>query len=124
MTSDTNGLQAQVREVVPMAIYSPCNAHKLDLVIANASKLAQIQNCVPAINEAYYSLYKRQRFLEKVMPMTTLAHTNITKLVGLCIKRWVERFEAFKNVLDLAEAVVTICEIIVSPHLHIHNEDF
>ena len=35
-----------------------------------------------------------------------------------------ERFEAFENVLDLAEAVVTVCEIIVSPHLYIHNEDF
>ena len=29
-----------------------------------------------------------------------------------------------ENVLDLAEAVVTVCEIIVSPHLYIHNEDF
>lgn len=52
MSSDTNGLQAQVRELVPMAIYSPCNAHKLNL-IANASKLTQIRNCVTAINEAY-----------------------------------------------------------------------
>ena len=54
--------------------------------------------------------------------MTT--DTNVTKLVGLCKTRWVERFEAFENVLDLAEAVVTVCEIIVSPHLYIHNEDF
>ena len=63
--SYTNGLQAQVREVVPMAIYSQCNAHKLNLVIANASKLTQIRNCVTAINEAYlfFNLSpKRQRF--------------------------------------------------------------
>ena len=63
MSSDTNGLQAKVREVVPMAIYSPCNAHKLNLVIANASKLTQIRNCVTAINEAFlffYSSPKRQ----------------------------------------------------------------
>ena len=42
MSSDTNGLQAQVREVVPMAIYLPCNAHKLNLVIANASNRLRI----------------------------------------------------------------------------------
>ena len=109
-----------------MAIYSPCNAHKLNLVIANACKLAPIKNCVAAINEAYFffnSSPKCQRFLEKVIPMTTLTDTNIKKLVELCKTQWVERFEAFENVLDLAEAVVTICEIIVSPHLYIHNDD-
>ena len=40
--------------------------------------------------------------------MTTLTDTNITKLVGFCKTQWVERFETFKNVLDLAEAVVTV----------------
>lgn len=46
MSSDANGLQARIRQDVPKAIYSPCNAHKLNLVIANASKLMQINNCV------------------------------------------------------------------------------
>ena len=46
MSSDTNGLQARIRQDVPKAIYSPCNAHKLNLMIANASKLMQIKNCV------------------------------------------------------------------------------
>ena len=66
-----------------MAIYSPCNAHKLNLVIANACKLAPIKNCVAAINEAYLffnSSPKCQRFLEKVIPMTTLTDTNIKNL--------------------------------------------
>ena len=46
MSSDANGLQARIRQDAPKAIYSPCNAHKLNFVIANASKLMQLNNCV------------------------------------------------------------------------------
>ena len=53
MSSDANGLQARIRQDVPKAIYSPYNAHKLNLVIANASKLMQIKNCVGVVNETY-----------------------------------------------------------------------
>ena len=34
----------------------PGNAHKLNLVIANASKLMQIKNCVGVVNETYLFL--------------------------------------------------------------------
>ena len=70
MSSDANGLQARIRQDVPKAIYSPCNAHKLNLVIANASKLMQITNCVGVVNETYLSFKaspKRQRFFEHVI---------------------------------------------------------
>ena len=46
-------LQERIRQDVPKAIYSPCNAHKLNLVIAYASKLMQIKNCVGVVNETY-----------------------------------------------------------------------
>ena len=35
-----------------------------------------------------------------------------------------ERFEAFENIIDLAESVVTVCELIISPHLYTDNEDY
>ena len=111
MSSDANGLQARIRQDVPKAIYSPCNAHKLNLVIANASKLMQITNCVGVVNKTYLSFKaspKRQRFFEHVIGTVNKdSSSNVTKLVGLCKTRWVERFEAFDNYVDLLEAIAT-----------------
>ena len=61
MSSDANGLQARIRQDVLKAIYSPCNAHKLNLVIANATKLMQIKNCtIGVVNETYLFLKRHQ----------------------------------------------------------------
>ena len=50
--------------------------------------------------------------------------SKVIKLVGLCKTRWVERFEAFDNYVDSLEAVATTCDLIVYPHLYIHDADF
>ena len=34
-----------------------------------------------------------------------------------------ERFEAFNNYVDLLEAIATTCDLIVYPHLYIHDAD-
>ena len=112
---------------VPKAIYSPYNAHKLNLVIANASKLMQIKNCVGVVNETYLFFKaspKRQRLFEQVIGIVNKdSSSKVTKLVGLCKMRWVERFEAFDNYVDLLEAIATTCDLIVNPHLYIHDAD-
>ena len=117
MSSDANGLQARIRQDVPKA---SCNAHKLNLVIANASKLMQMKNCVGVVNETYLFFKaspKRQRFVEHVISIVNKdSSSKVTKLVGLCKTRWVERFEAFDNYVDLLEAIATTCDLIVYPH--------
>ena len=129
MSSDANGLQARIRQDVPKAIYSPCNAHTYNLVIANASKLMQIKNCVGVVNETYLFFKaspKRQRFFEQVIGIVNKdSSSKVTKLVhvGLCKTCWVERFEAFDSYVDLLEAIATTCDLIVYPHLYIHDAD-
>jgi hypothetical protein len=128
MSSDANGLQAKFRNLVPSAVYCPCNSHKLNLVIASASKLQQIGNCIAAVNEAFLFFDvspKRQRFLEKVIGVVTAGHSNkVQKLIGLCKTRWVERFEAFDNFVELSTSVLAACEIIQYPHLYTDQEQF
>lgn len=132
MASNIGGVQGLFRRDVPRAIYTPCNSHKLNLVIASASKLPQIRNCITAVNAAYLFLnasHKRQGFFERVLDIvngreteTPQPHSDQRKLKGLCKTRWVERFEAIDNFIDLTLAVVTMCDIIVHPHLYQDDE--
>ena len=124
MSSSGNGLQGRIQKDIPAAIYSPCNAHKLNLVIASASKVPAIKNCLTMINEAtlfFNSSPKRQRHLEQVVQIMTDGSKR-QKLIGLCKTRWCERFEGIENFIELAECVTTACEIIAFPHLF-HDED-
>ena len=128
MSSDANGLQARIKQDVPKALYSPCNVHKLNfVVIANASKLMQIKNCVGDVNETYLFFKaspKRQQFFEHVIGIVNKdSSSKVTKLVGLCKTCWVERFEAFDNYVDLLEAIATTFDLIVYPHLYKHDAD-
>lgn len=116
MSSDANGLQAKFRNLVPSAVYCPCNSHKLNLVIESASKLQQIGNCIADVNEPFLFFDvspKRQRSFEKVTGVVTAGHSNkVQKLTGLCKAGWVERFEAFDNFVELSTSVLAACEII------------
>ncbi|KAJ8050244.1 Zinc finger MYM-type protein 1 [Holothuria leucospilota] len=125
MTSDKQGVQGLFRKEVPRAVYTPCNTHKLNLVVASSSKLPQIRHCVTAVNEEHLFLsasHKRQGFFEKVIVILHSRdegqHSRQQKLKGLCKTRWVERFEAFDNFIDMVPFVMTTCDIIVNLHLY------
>lgn len=134
MSSDNRGLQGLFRRDVPNAIYTPCNSHKLNLVIASASKLQQIKKCITEVNETYLffnASHKRQGFLERVIDIVVARdrqlpegrkHTEQHKLKGLCKTRWVARFEAIDNFIDLSSSVQTVCDIIINPHLYVDDE--
>ena len=72
---------------MPKAIYSPCNAHKLNLVIANASQLMQINVGLSTKRTFFFKASpkaKRQRFLEHVIGIVNKdSSSKVTKLVGL-----------------------------------------
>ncbi|KAG1714421.1 repressor of the inhibitor of the protein kinase [Nymphon striatum] len=134
MSSGNRGLQGLFRRDVPNAIYTPCNSHKLNLVIASASKLQQIKNCITEVNETYLffnASHKRQGFLERVIDIVVARdrqlpegrkHSKQHKLKGLCKTRWVARFEAIDNSIYLSSSVQTACDIIINPHLYVDDE--
>ncbi|KAG1672352.1 repressor of the inhibitor of the protein kinase [Nymphon striatum] len=134
MSSGNRGLQGLFRRDVPNAIYTPCNSHKLNLVIASASKLQQIKNCITEVNETYLffnASHKRQGFLERVINIVVARdrqlpegrnHSKQHKLKGLCKTIWVARFEAIDNSIYLSSSVQTACDIIINPHLYVDDE--
>lgn len=67
MSSNIAGVQAKVREVSPLALYTHCYSHCLNLSIAGACLVQEVRNLISLINEAYLFLAKspkRQKLFE------------------------------------------------------------
>ena len=69
MSSEKAGVQAKIKEVSPLAFYTHCYCHCLNLSLASACQVQDIRNLIGTINEAYLFLSnspKRQRFSRSV----------------------------------------------------------
>lgn len=118
MSSEMAGVQAKIKDISPLALYTHCFSHCLNLSIAASCKVQAVRNLIGLINEAYLFLTnspKRQRLFEKTV-MVYLPDSSHSKLPGLCKTRWVERHTCFEVFLEMYEAVVTFLDAIISPH--------
>jgi hypothetical protein len=70
MSSPNVGVQARVKEIQPLALFTHCYSHVLNLSIATSCKIQAIRNMTGTINEVFIffdSSPKRQRFFELVL---------------------------------------------------------
>ena len=56
MSSEVAGVKAKIKEIAPLAIYTHCYSHCLNLTIAAMCSVQEVRNLVGLINEAYYFL--------------------------------------------------------------------
>ena len=56
MRSGKEGVQAKIKEINPLALFTHCYAHCLNLSIATSCKLLEVRNLIGQINEAYLFL--------------------------------------------------------------------
>ena len=54
MSSGKEGVRAKIKEISPLALFTHCYAHCLNLSIAATCKLPEVQNLIGLINEAYF----------------------------------------------------------------------
>lgn len=76
MSSSIVGVQARIRQVCPLALYTHCQSHQLNLCIVKACSLPLIRNTNGIISEiANFFNYsqKRQRYFEHVVNSITPA---------------------------------------------------
>ena len=120
MSSERVGVQSRIKVVAPLALYTHCRSHVLNLSIASACKIPSIRNMVGFINETYlfFDLSpKRQRFFEHVL--TKCASESMkTKLSGLCKTRWVERHTCYETFYEFYKYICLCLEAIVDPSAH------
>ena len=53
MASEKAGVQAKVREISPMAMFTHCYSHCLNLSIATSCKVQEVRNLIGVVNEFY-----------------------------------------------------------------------
>ena len=67
MSGEVGGVQAKIKEISPLAIYTHCYSHCLNLSIAASCQVQEVRNLISLINESHLFLSnnpKRQRFFE------------------------------------------------------------
>ena len=70
MASNVAGVQARIRSVSPLALYTHCQSHQLNLCVVKACSVPQIRNANGIISEIakfFNNSPKRQHFFEKVI---------------------------------------------------------
>ena len=70
MSSEACGVQGRIRRIAPIALYTHCNSHVLNLSVAAACRLTSVRNMIGTFNETFLFFHfspKRQRFLEQVL---------------------------------------------------------
>ena len=106
MSSGKEGVQAKIKEISPLALFTHCYAHCLNLSIPASCKLSEVQNLVGQINEAYLLLT-----LKEYQP-----ENSHSKPPGLCKTRWVERHTFLDLFLEMYELLFTFLDAFISPH--------
>lgn len=94
MRGEFRGVQAHIKEQNPLALYSHCAAHTLNLCLVDASKVNPIRNCMRTISDIcafFHSSAKRTNILKE--EITNLLPES-KRLISLCEARWVQRHDA------------------------------
>ena len=120
MSSARVGVQGRLFGLNPLALYTHCCSHILNLVIVKACTIPMIRNMAGTITKASYFFQnsaKRQRMFEKVIDRSE-TDTGKKKLHDLCSTRWVERHEAYENFFSLYECIVNTLDVILNESQH------
>ena len=118
MSSGKEGVQAKIKEISPLALFTHFYAHCLNVSIAALCKLSEVWNLIGLINEAYLFLNnspKQQQLFELTLK-EYLPEDSHSKLPGLCKTRWVERHTCLDLFLEMYELLVTFLDADISPN--------
>ncbi len=118
MSSDIADVQAKLKEISPLALYTHCYSHCLNLSVAASSKVQEVRNRIGLMNEAHLFLYhspKWQRMFELTLHEYLPNSSSHSKLPGLCKTRWVERHTCYAIFHEMYEVLVTFLDAILSP---------
>lgn len=117
MAGARSGCSAIIREKVPLAQYHHCAAHRLNLAIVSACKIAAFTNTESYIGEMarfFKTSPKRQQLLDAAIQRECPA-ASVKKLKDSCRTRWVEHIDSYAVFLELLPAVLITLQAMVCP---------
>lgn len=119
------GVQSRIRQVAPLALYTHCSGHCLNLVIAHSCQIPAIRNMLDKMTQIFLffrNSAKREALLQNVVQTGNPEHDSSKRspLLNLCKTRWVERHIAYRHFYQAYTYIIKAFEIIA---MGIHNEE-
>ena len=114
MSSSIAGVQARMHSVSPMAFYTHCQNHQLNLCVVKACLIPQIRNASGIISEiAKFCNYspKCQHFFEHIIDAESPNETK-KKVKDLCRTRWVQWIDSYAVFYYLYASIIKTMEAI------------
>jgi hypothetical protein len=109
MSGAFKGVQSRILKLQPLALYTHCANHRLNLVLNKASSIPSIRNTVGIITNI-------NNFLRESAIRTNYLSSKITELLPtqkavkakkLCDTRWVERHDGILHFSEILPAIVS-----------------
>ncbi|GBM42214.1 hypothetical protein AVEN_165967-1, partial [Araneus ventricosus] len=108
------GVQASIKEKLPLALYTHCSSHSLNLCLSDASNIPSIRSCIGVIKEVC-------RFFHMSAKNLSEAIANVTSVLDLLSKQRVNANDNFKTLyaqvkeiaakLDIKEEIPRVCHL-------------
>ena len=114
MSGKTRGTAARISSVYPLALYTHCASHCLNLAVVASFQEVSVRNMIGIVNRLsvfFFAHPKRQKKLEEAIH-NTQPESNVLKLKDLCRTRWIEHIDALDRVKRLHSSIVACFESI------------
>ena len=124
MSSARVGLQALIREKSPLAVYTHCTGHCLNLVIGSSCSLPVIRGVIDKMKSVclfFSNSPKRNQLLIEIVEREIKDDCKRAPLIDLCKTRWAARHSAYRHFYCCYKFVVIACEGI---GLGLHTDTF
>lgn len=115
MSSESIGVQKIIRKHAPLATYTHCCSHVLNLVIVHSCKLPSIRNVIDKMKAVclFFNNSPKREGLLKAIILRDIPDTNKRKpLLNLCVTRWAVRHESYKHFYQAYVYMVKAFEVI------------
>lgn len=89
MRGQFRGVQACIKQKLPLTVYTYCSSHNLNLCLSEASKVPSIRNCMGIISEvcAFFHMSAQRTELLKLAITECCPEQRKKKLISLCETR-------------------------------------
>ena len=114
MAGKYSGVLARILQINPLAMYTHCASHRLNLCVASAFNDQNVSNMmdrVRCISDFFNNFPRRQQLLEHTIKNLKL-DVKHTKLFDVCRTRWILRIDGLARFLEMYEAIVETMLII------------
>ena len=123
MSSERVGVQAYVKKVSPLAVYTHCSGHCLNLVISHSCTLPSVRNVLDRMTSVclfFLNSPKRNELLIEIVTKNVHQDNRRKALIDLCKTRWAQRHSAYQHFYQSYVFIVQCFEVI-SMGLHVEN---